>query len=120
MVLVVGGVGAGKRSFARERLGVAEDGFWEARRGADVPKGVRAVARAQELAWDSAPEDACVLLRDVPVVICDEVGCGVVPLDAGERAWRERAGRLGCLLAEEADAVVRVCCGIPQVIKGPL
>ena len=37
-----------------------------------------------------------------------------------ERAARERAGRLCCLLAERADTVVRVFCGIPKVIKGEL
>lgn len=54
------------------------------------------------------------------VVICDEVGCGIVPLDPQERAWREAVGRLCCALAEEADLVVRVWAGLPQVLKGSL
>lgn len=54
------------------------------------------------------------------VVICDEVGCGVVPIDEGERAWREDVGRLCCRLAERADVVVRLVCGIPQVLRGSL
>lgn len=54
------------------------------------------------------------------VVIATEVGGGVVPMDAGQRHDREQAGRLACLLAERADTVVRVCCGIPQVLKGNL
>lgn len=33
---------------------------------------------------------------------------------------RERAGRLGCALAARADIVVRMTCGIPQVLKGNL
>ena len=37
-----------------------------------------------------------------------------------ERAAREAAGRLACLLAQRADAVVRVFCGIPVVLKGKL
>ncbi len=51
-------------------------------------------------------------------VVCDEVGCGVVPIDAFERLWREEVGRLCCELAERADAVVRVVCGLPQLLKG--
>ena len=43
---------------------------------------------------------------------------GVVPVDKNERAAREAAGRLGCLLAQRADAVVRVFCGIPVYLKG--
>ena len=54
------------------------------------------------------------------VVIATEVGGGVVPVDREERAAREAAGRLACLLARRADAVVRVFCGIPVVLKGKL
>ena len=52
------------------------------------------------------------------VILCDEVGCGVVPLDRADEAYREAVGRLCCALAEEADAVVRVIAGVPQWIKG--
>jgi len=54
------------------------------------------------------------------IVIATEVGGGVVPVDERERAWREAAGRLSCLLAEQADVVVRVFCGLPIVLKGAL
>ena len=52
------------------------------------------------------------------VVTCDEVGCGVVPIDRADEAYREAVGRLCCALAAEADAVVRVTAGVPQYIKG--
>ena len=51
-------------------------------------------------------------------VTCDEVGCGVVPIDRADEAYREAVGRLCCALAAEADAVIRVTAGIPQYIKG--
>lgn len=51
------------------------------------------------------------------VVICDEVGCGVVPVDAFERAWRENVGRVCCCFAKEAQQVIRVVCGIGNRIK---
>ena len=54
------------------------------------------------------------------VVICSETGCGIVPLDKKERLAREATGRLMCALAAEADTVVRMICGIPQVIKGEI
>ena len=37
-----------------------------------------------------------------------------------EREKREAAGRLACLLAARADTVIRVCCGLPQLLKGEL
>ena len=53
----------------------------------------------------------------VRIIVCDELGCGVVPMDAFERAWRERTGRIGCELAKQAEAVYRVTCGIGTRIK---
>lgn len=50
-------------------------------------------------------------------IICDEIGNGIVPLDAFEREYRERTGRLLCELAGRAERVERVICGIGQCIK---
>lgn len=52
------------------------------------------------------------------IVVTDEVGYGIVPMEAEERAWREACGRVCTVLAEKADEVVRVCCGIGRRIKG--
>ena len=51
------------------------------------------------------------------VVVCDEVGLGVVPLDPFERRWREETGRALCLLAAAAERVERVSCGLGQRLK---
>lgn len=51
------------------------------------------------------------------IVIADEIGNGIVPLDAFEREYREQTGRAEILLAKKADEVVRVICGIGQKIK---
>ena len=57
-------------------------------------------------------------LMEYDEVTCDEVGCGVVPIDPFERLWREEVGRLCCDMAEDAETVVRVVCGIGQPLKG--
>lgn len=54
------------------------------------------------------------------VVTCDEVGCGVIPLDKADRQWRDAVGQLCTALAAQADLVVFVTCGLPQVLKGTL
>ncbi|MCI8730554.1 MAG: adenosylcobinamide kinase [Lachnospiraceae bacterium] len=51
------------------------------------------------------------------VIVSDEVGYGVVPIDAGDRAFREAVGRVCCELAARAQRVHRVVCGIGTVIK---
>ena len=48
----------------------------------------------------------------------ERVGCGVVPLDPAERAWREEVGRLCCALAQKAERVERIFCGLSMVLKG--
>ena len=50
-------------------------------------------------------------------IICNEIGCGIVPLDKDERLYRELTGRILVKLASKADKVVRITCGIPQRIK---
>ena len=51
------------------------------------------------------------------ILICDEIGNGIVPMEEKERAYREQVGRLQCLAAKEAESVERVICGIAQKIK---
>lgn len=56
-------------------------------------------------------------LSCVRVLILDEIGCGIIPMEALERRYRECVGQTGCLLAARADQVIRLCCGIPVKIK---
>lgn len=51
------------------------------------------------------------------ILICDEIGNGIVPMEAEERIYRERTGRILEQLAAQADEVVRVVCGIGLKIK---
>ncbi len=51
------------------------------------------------------------------ILICDEVGCGLVPVDAFEREYREAVGRICTAFANRADRVDRVVCGIGTQIK---
>ena len=51
------------------------------------------------------------------VIIADEIGNGVVPMDANERNWRDIAGQILIALAKEATEVHRVVLGIGQRIK---
>ena len=98
MIFITGPLYSGKREYARLLLGCTREELAQ-----------RAVWDVQELAQQLARNE---------VVIATEVGGGVVPVDKNERAAREAAGRLGCLLAQRADAVVRVFCGIPVYLKG--
>ncbi|GAB4558212.1 MAG: hypothetical protein Tsb0024_22630 [Ruegeria sp.] len=74
---------------------------------------------------DLEQEQAALLaaLRACPaqiVIVSNEVGHGVVPDNALARKFREAQGRLNIALAAQADLVVQVIAGLPQVLKGQL
>jgi adenosyl cobinamide kinase/adenosyl cobinamide phosphate guanylyltransferase len=51
------------------------------------------------------------------VIVVDELGCGIIPMEAFDRDYREITGRVCCRLAENAKEVHRVICGIGMVLK---
>lgn len=108
MMLITGPLWSGKRAFACRVLGCTPEEL-----------SARAVWDVQDLAADC--EDLEALAEELSAreaVLMTEVGAGVVPMDPAQRASREAAGRLACLLAARADCVVRVFCGLPLVLKG--
>ena len=110
MIFVTGPLFAGKQTYICRVLGWSEADFAH-----------NAIRDVQELAAEA--EDLTALadrLSEYAVVLSTEVGGGVVPMDRAERENREKEGRLACLLAERADTVIRVQCGLPQVWKGKL
>ncbi|QOL81227.1 bifunctional adenosylcobinamide kinase/adenosylcobinamide-phosphate guanylyltransferase [Pseudooceanicola spongiae] len=54
------------------------------------------------------------------VTVTNEVGQGIVPDNALARQFREAQGRLNIALARQADCVVQVIAGLPNVLKGTL
>ena len=52
------------------------------------------------------------------ILICEDISCGVVPIDPEQRAWREAVGRMNAMLAARAERVTRIFCGLPMELKG--
>ena len=106
MIFITGPLYSGKRTFAQTLPG----------------HNLKMRADVQTLAADAADLSALAdrLAHEYDILLATEVGGGVVPMDANERADREAAGRLACLLAARADCVVQMFCGIPTVLKGEL
>ncbi len=122
MIFVIGPLFSGKQDYIMQALGWSETDFLE-KAVRDVQNLAAEAAEAVETSH-SPLDDLQEKLRSLAdrlsqkeVVIATETGCGVIPLDPRERRNREAAGRLSCLLAERAETVVRICCGIPQVLK---
>lgn len=51
------------------------------------------------------------------ILIGVDLSAGVVPMEAELRLWRDENGRLNNYLASQAAHVIRMFCGIGQVIK---
>ena len=98
MRFVIGGADSGKRDFVRENYGIDEILMAD---GKDI------VAVIDEISEKN---------HDI-TIISTEIGYGVVPMDKGDREWRETVGRTCCYIAKKADEVVRVVCGVGNRIK---
>lgn len=108
MILIIGGREAGKRQFAAS-LGYAPGDMTPdpGNQTAPVLYGLEGL--------EPLPPLGALLKRQV--VICDEIGCGVIPLDRHDRDRRDAVGRLCCALAQKAEAVYRVSCGLGMRLK---
>lgn len=123
--LILGGSFQGKLSFALQLTGLSPDNVADGGSPNDwlekpilngIHRGIR-----QLLLEESDPYTMVDKILDKnpnAVILCDEIGCGIVPLDPKEREYREVTGRICCILAKQAQRVIRVQCGIPQVIQG--
>jgi adenosylcobinamide kinase/adenosylcobinamide-phosphate guanylyltransferase len=114
VILVIGGLASGKREYVKKAFGFADS---------DMADGVLdsrpVLYNLQNLVF-KAPDSIEELLPSLllkKVIICNEVGSGVVPVDKAERAAREATGWLCVSLAEQAEKVIRLYCGIATVIK---
>ena len=105
MILVIGGAFQGKRDFVKNKFGEAEvfENFH-----LKVRECMKNNGDVSELTANAVKYD---------IVISDEVGSGIIPLDKFDRDWRELVGRELCKIAAKADEVWRVNCGIGQRIK---
>ncbi len=51
------------------------------------------------------------------ILLCDELGGGIVPLTREDRRWRESTGKVLQLLAAHAQEVTEVLAGIPRRLR---
>lgn len=127
MKMIIGGVFQGKKAFARELTGIcpteaadgmtcAWDDIYQAPMITHFHEYIR--RRMQEnLPYKEVAKELMERNPDV-VIVTNELGYGVVPIDAFDRRYREDTGRICCELAAFSQEVWRVCCGIGSCIKG--
>ena len=124
MEMMIGGAYQGKEALARR---LYPDIHWI--NGTNVTRaellraegvlGFHAFIRKELQAGSDLADLAAELIEKNPdvVLVSDEVGYGVVPIDAFDRAYREIVGRICTELAAHSGKVIRVVCGVGTVIK---
>jgi len=126
MILIIGGAYQGKLDYAKKRLNA---------RGSDVfsckddemslPEGKAIIDEIDK--WilallregiDVKKEAKRLVEKNrEAIIICNDISCGVVPIEPLMRKWREEVGRVLAVLAAESDEVVRLYCGIAMRLK---
>ena len=126
MILITGGAYQGKTAYAQAHVPYEmTDGsccaFDEVKR-AKILKNYHILVRRLIDADMDAEAFTQELCAENPacIILIDEIGSGIIPLEKSERIWRETVGRCGCIIAAHADSVIRLVCGIPTPLKGAL
>lgn len=127
MKLVIGGCAQGKLDYVLQKYDMDASKIWDG----EIPKNIGEQKEPvvinhlhnwikSRIAQGGCPEEEIrTFVEHYPdcVIISDEVGNGIVPIEAFEREYRERTGRILVNLAKKAEEVERVICGIGQKIK---
>lgn len=120
MILIIGGAYQGKLDFARNHFAVAQEDIHVCGVG-EIDFSRRCICKIEEFTFGH--EDPVRYFKDRnnqwkdSILICQDIFCGVVPMGAENRAWRQKTGRLCQYLAGEAQQVFRVFCGLEQRLK---
>ena len=105
MILIIGGAFQGKKAYAEKTFSLKEEDFTD---GACCTEEelyqAKAVLHFHEFVRRNLKEGRDIggmaerILQKNPSVIllCNELGSGVVPVEAFDREWREATGRLCC------------------------
>ena len=133
MILIIGGAYQGKLDYAKKEYNLKESDVFVCSAGKSAESGEYPVIDFSKKCVSSIEEFtfACISAGVEPldyfveheeewqdsILICEDIFCGVVPLGADLREWRQATGRLCKYLSQQAESVIRVFCGLEQKLK---
>ena len=124
MILILGGAYQGKRSYTKRRFSLDEEDIFTCS-DSYVDYSKKCLDHLEEFTYacvrDGKDPLAYIMenqsqIQD-KVLICQDIFCGVVPMERDLRLWRDATGKLCQYLASEADSVYRLYCGLEQRLK---
>lgn len=126
MKLIIGGAFQGKKDYVKQEFQMTDE---------EMTDGTEAsyeeifqcrciyhfhewVKKGLQEGWDFENLENQIFEKNPEIIlISNELGYGVVPVEAFDRKYRESTGRICTRLAEKSSQVIRVICGIGTVIK---
>ena len=127
MKLIIGGCAQGKLNYVLQKYGAENMNVWDGALLDEVLSENKVLLINRFHLWirncllnNECPEEKLEkLLVKYPdcIIISDEIGNGIVPMDAFEREYREQTGRILIMLARKAEEVERIICGMGQKLK---
>ena len=130
MKLVIGGTAQGKLEYVLLKYELQKNKVWNGclpNNTDDIERKEKPVIINRFHLWvksrmisGGCPEDEIMSFLDCNedcIIICDEIGNGIIPIEPFEREYRERVGRILVQLAKRAEEVERIICGMGQKIK---
>lgn len=124
MVFITGGAYQGKRDYAMETFALTPEDVFSCT-GAEIDFTKRCIDSLEEFTYTCVQTgtDAVAYFKahqsqwQDSILICQDISCGVVPLGAEMRAWRQATGQLCRYLSQQASQVSRIFCGLEQRLK---
>lgn len=121
MILIIGGAYQGKLEHAKTAFSLSEEDVFTCNTGTEIDFSKRCIYRIEEFTYGYPdPVGYFQAHREQwqdSILILQDIFCGVVPMGAENRAWRQNTGRLAQYLSKEAQHVSRIVCGLEQRLK---
>ncbi|SFU46698.1 adenosylcobinamide kinase /adenosylcobinamide-phosphate guanylyltransferase [Clostridium sp. DSM 8431] len=127
MIFVIGGKYNNKLNFVLEEYNLKQDEVYFGENEEEY-KGERVIYNFHEFNRKLLKEGKTIeqiiafleeiLKKEDLIIISDEVGYGIVPIEKDDRIFREAHGRISCFVALKAKEVYRVMYGTALKIKG--
>ncbi len=124
MVVVFGGSYQGKTDFVKEKFGLSDEDIFFCDDGF-IDYSKKAIAHLEKFILYRIKKGESVFpyfeenkdkLSD-KIIICDDICCGVVPIEKELRLYRDNLGKQMQIFCREASEVYRVYCGLGEKLK---
>jgi len=126
VILVIGGAYQGKLSYVKEKYRLEDQDIYICKEGqSELTTDKRVIYGLEHIILSQVKkgmDSTCYIKENIAslqdkILVCVDASCGIVPMDKDLRAYREASGRTLSYLANKADEVIRIFCGIGSKIK---